>query len=479
MRAILVGAGDLGCELLKRIGDSWVVTVVDQDPERLAAAQQVRSVPVVEGDGSSRIVLKRAGLERAAAVIAATNDDETNLEAIRLASEAGVHRIISRVNDPSRASEFRSWGASVVFPKSLAARQLELSLENRRVSSVAFAEGRAEAMEFRLTEDSPVRGRLLKTFRSSPWIVGAILRRNELVIPHGDTCFEAGDLVTVVGASSDFAEMVRTFTSGEGRFPLDFGKRVVLPIEGESDLDITFGEAVQLVRGSRASSLLLVHRDPSLIRDEAKAAGVQKTLQLASELAEGVEIRTRAVSSKPARVLGELHVEESVGVIVVRGTQKGWFDRRRALRAPSLVSWAGRPVLVSRGSAPYRKIVVPARRTPSGRAAIRAAIDLARFNKADLIGVSIVDPIFLAGPDAEKDAVASMAWLEEEAAVHGVRVDPLIERGNPVRLLRQIADSADLMVLGIGARLGALVLRRGIGSLVARGTSKSVLLVPA
>lgn len=99
MRAILVGAGDLGCELLKRIGDSWVVTVVDQDPERLAAAQQVRSVPVVEGDGSSRIVLKRAGLERAAAVIAATNDDETNLEAIRLASEAGVHRIISRVND--------------------------------------------------------------------------------------------------------------------------------------------------------------------------------------------------------------------------------------------------------------------------------------------------------------------------------------------------------------------------------------------
>ena len=107
MRAILVGAGDLGCELLKRIGDSWVVTVVDQDPKRLAAAQQVRSVPVVEGDGSSRVVLKRAGLERAAAVIAATNDDETNLEATRLASEAGVHRIISRVNDPSRASEFR------------------------------------------------------------------------------------------------------------------------------------------------------------------------------------------------------------------------------------------------------------------------------------------------------------------------------------------------------------------------------------
>jgi Trk K+ transport system NAD-binding subunit/nucleotide-binding universal stress UspA family protein len=479
MRAILVGAGALGCELLKRMGESWVVTVVDQDKACLDAAQLVRSVPVVEGDGSSRIVLKRAGLERAAAMIAATNDDDTNLEVIRLASEAGVHRIISRVNDPSRASELRSWGANVVSPMSLAARQLELSLENRRVSSVAFAEGRAEAMEFRITEDSPVRGRLLKTFGSRPWMVGAILRRNELVIPHGDTCFEVGDLVTVVGASADFAEMVRTFTSGEGRFPLDFGKRVVMSIEGESDLDMTFGEAVQLVRGSRASSLLLVHPDMTTMRDEAKAAGMQKTLQLAPELAEGVAVRMRPVGGKPSRALGELHGEESVGVIVLKGSGNGWSDRWRSSRAPSLVSWSGRPVLVSRGSVPYRKIVVPARRTSSGRAAIRAAIDLARFNKADLVGVSIVDPIFIAGPDAERDAEASMAWLEEEAAVHGVRVDPMIERGNPVRLLRKIADSADLIVLGIGSRLRMLALRRGVGSLVARSSSKSVLLVPA
>ncbi|NIM00013.1 MAG: universal stress protein [Acidobacteria bacterium] len=479
MRAILVGAGALGCELLKRIGERWVVTVVDRDPVCLEAARAVRSVPVVEGDGSSRIVLKRAGLERAAAMIAATNDDDTNVEVIRLAVESGVHRIISRVNDPSRAPEMRSRGAHVVSPMSLAARQLELSLENRRVSSVAFADGRAEAMEFRITEDSPVRGRLLKTFGSCPWTVGAILRRHELIIPHGETAFEAGDYVTVMGPSADFAEMVRTFTSGEGRFPLDFGKRVVLSVEGESDLDMTFGEAVHLVRGSRASSLLLVHPDTATIRDESKAAGVRQTLQLAPELAEGVAVRTRPVGGKPVHALGELHGEESVGVIVVKGNRKGLSGMWRAHRAPALVSWSGRPVLVSRGSAPYRRIVVPARRTASGRAAIRAAIDLARFNKADLIGVSVVDPIFLAGPDAEQNAERAMAWLEEEAAVHGVRVDPMIERGNPVRLLRKIANSADLMVLGIGSRLRSLALRRGVGSMVARGTSKSVLLVPA
>ena len=479
MKAILVGAGGLGREFLKRLGDRWVVTVVDPDPERLELAQQERSVPVVEGDGSSRLVLKRAGLEQTDAVIAATPDDDVNLEVCRLASIAGLHRIVARVNEPTRSHAFREFGASLVTPRTLAARRLELSLENRRVSSVAFAEGRAEAMEFRISDDAPVRGRALKTFGACPWMVGAILRNNELVVPHGETVFEAGDLVTVVGASADFAEMVRTFTSGEGRFPLDYGKRVVLPIDGENGLDGTFDEAVQLVRGSRASSLLLVHPDDRTMRNETKAASVAESLQRAPERAEGVSVRTRSVAAKPQQALGSLHGDESVGVFVMKGERERFKAPWTPYAASSLVSWSGRPVLVSRGSAPYRKIMVPARKTASGRAAIRAAIDLARFCKAELVGVSIVDPIFLTGPETPDDAQRSIAWLEEEAAVHGVRVNSVIERGNPIKLMRQIADSADLMVLGIGSRMKRMALSRGIGSMVARGANKSVLLVPA
>ena len=479
MKAILVGAGGLGRELIKRLGDHWVVTVVDTEPDQLARAQKLRSVPTIEGDGSSRLVLKRAGLETTDAVIATTSNDEINLEICRLAAVAGLHRIISRINDSSRSSEFSDLGATMVSPRILAARGLELSLENRRVSSVAFAEGRAEAMEFRISEDAPVRGRALKTFGSCPWMVGAILRAGELVVPHGETVFEAGDLVTVVGASADFAEMVRTFTSGEGRFPLDYGKRVVLPVDGEGDLGSTFDEAVQLVRGSRASSLLLVHPDGRTMRNESKAASVAETLREAPGRAEGVAVRTRSVSVKPAAALNSLNGEESVGVFVMKGERPGWAAPFKPYAASSLVSWSGRPVLVSRGSGPYRKILVPARRTAAGRAAIRAAIDLARFCKADLVGVSIVDPIFLTGPETPDDARDSIAWLEEEAAVHGVRVESVIERGNPVKLLRKLAESADLMVLGVGSRMKRMALSRGIGSMVARGANKSVLLVPA
>ena len=224
-------------------------------------------------------MLTRAGLGCADAVVAATNDDAVNLEACRLARDAGIHRLAAVANDLGRLEEYREIGVASVSPHRLAARRIELGLETRRIASMAFADGRAEAVEFRIEGDSPVRGKSLQDLHAKRWIVGALLRNDQLIIPHGETVFEAGDLVTVVGAGTDFAEMVRTFTSGEGRFPLDFGKRVLVPLEREADLNGLFSEAIYLVRGSRASSLLVVHRDPGGLRDEASAARVEGWIQ--------------------------------------------------------------------------------------------------------------------------------------------------------------------------------------------------------
>ncbi len=53
-------------------------------------ARGVREVEFVRGDGSSRLVLRRAGLEEAEALIAASRDDQVNLEACRYARELGI-----------------------------------------------------------------------------------------------------------------------------------------------------------------------------------------------------------------------------------------------------------------------------------------------------------------------------------------------------------------------------------------------------
>ena len=480
MRAILVGAGGVSRDLLRRLGEMWEITAVDVSRERLEQAADLRPATLVVGDGSSRIVLNEAGLERADAVVAATDNDAVNLEVCRIARDAGVHRIVAVSRNPERSDDYRKLGAISVSPQGLAARRLELNLEPRRVSSMAFAHGRAEAIEFRVEADSPVRGKTLRDLRAHSFVVGAILRGDRLIVPHGDTVLEAGDLVTVVGAGADFAEIVRTFTSGEVRFPLDFGKRVAVALDGKADLNGSFTGAVNLVRGSQATSVLLVHRNPESVREDTRVEQLRQMLDQAPQLAGGVEVRFRAVETRPSRALVRLPAEESVGAIVLSAPRrKGALGWARIMKALSLLRRTRRPVLISRGSAPYRSIVVPARRTFAGRAAMRAAIDLARQGKADLTGIAVVDPIFLAGPGAPHEAREAIGWLEEEAAAQGLDVQGVIRRGNPVRALVKMSAEAGLLVLGVDQHSRTLVRGLGIGGLVARGASTSVLLVPA
>ena len=51
MRAVVVGAGASARELIRRLGDSWSVTVIDPDPDRLRLVEKIRDVETVEGDG--------------------------------------------------------------------------------------------------------------------------------------------------------------------------------------------------------------------------------------------------------------------------------------------------------------------------------------------------------------------------------------------------------------------------------------------
>ena len=80
MRVIIVGAGGATRELLRGLGDIWEVVTIDPDRDRLALAEKVRDIEAIEGDGSSAVVLARAALGTADAFVAASNDDDINLE---------------------------------------------------------------------------------------------------------------------------------------------------------------------------------------------------------------------------------------------------------------------------------------------------------------------------------------------------------------------------------------------------------------
>jgi Trk K+ transport system NAD-binding subunit/nucleotide-binding universal stress UspA family protein len=478
MHAIVVGGGGATRELLRRLGEAWDVTVIESSEKRLNEIEEAKGIRTVHGDGTSRLILQRTGLDEADAVVAASNDDEVNLEVCRLALEAGVLRVVAVAVDPERLSSYRQMGVTAFSPDSLVSRRVELTLEHRRYSSMAFAEGRAEAIEFHLGHDAPVVGKALKEFHADHWIIGAILRKEELIIPHGDTVLQEGDRVTVVGLGAHFPEIVRAFTSGEARFPLDFGKQAAVILEIEEDLSGPVAEAAHFVRNSAADSLVLVHRDPESVQNSDMASGITSLLERAADVTEGVEVRHLPVRSSLSRVFPDLCKRESIGILVLRAPRDGLIlGKLRTHRIILLARRTNVPVLIARGTYPYKSIMVPARRTPSGLAAERAAIDLARYMGADVTGMAVVDPTFIAGTGTPWKARKDIGWLKQEAAIQQVTVRGKIQRGNPVRSFLEAGAAADLVVLGAGEGAGR---RFGVAitTHIARRSPKSVLLVP-
>ncbi len=480
MKIIIVGAGGTARELLQRLGKLWdSVVLVDTDEHHLEAAVGLREFTPIVGDGSSGLVLRRAGLDDADALVAATFDDDVNLEAARIAREAGLLRVLAVAADPTRLADYRAIQVPAFAPHTLTARRLEAAIDPRRVASTTFADGRAEAIEFVISPDAAVRGKRLRDLHAASWVVAAVLRGGDLIVPHGETQLEAGDRVTVVGAASDYAALIKTFTSGESRFPYDFGHRALVALDGAEDLAGPVAEAVNLVHGSTAESLIVLYPDPEAERDGERATEMEGLLEQVARIP-GIEVELRARTQPRHQALLELIQEESVGVVVVPAPGGGRLrGRTRVAKLLSTYGPGGIPVLVSRGSYPYRRIIVPARRTVVGETAARAAIDLAQAAGGEVHGVAVVAPAFAGGSAAAlEDARRATAWLREEAAVQGVDVRRHLRRGNPIRVMEEIATEDGLLVIGM-PETPVSPWRLGVASQLVRRAECSVLVVPA
>ncbi len=474
MRLIVAGAGGATRHLLRALGDAWEVAVVDTDAAALERLEKVRDVAPVHGTATDPEVLAAAGVAGAQAFLAAAGDDDVNLDACDLARRADVPAITALAADPERLPDYRQRNIPAFSAHRMAARRIEIALEPRRVSSAAFAAGAAEALEFRIASDSPIVGRSLAEMHSESWLVVAVLRKSELLIPHGGTRLEAGDLVTVVGSADDYAAIVHTFTRGEPRFPLDYGATLAVAAPRAADLSALLSEARYLAEVSPAPGLLIVHPDPaSLPPDQARK------LEAALEEAEESELRVRRrAAANPVAATFDMGRDEDVGVVIApppgRGRLANWFATADLLQRARRT---GIPLLVARGSHPYTAMVVSVYDRPAQWAATGAAIDLAARSRTRLLAASVRPPTFVTSSDRQPDERRFVARLREEAAVRGVAVRSVEREGNPVRALVDVVGRDSLLVSGMPDRDPAWWRLGTVGHLV-RQAEASVLLVP-
>ncbi len=131
---VIVGCGRVGSGLAQRLLNSTTRWLSSTATEGRSAGSTVSPAERIEGIGYDRATLRRAGVERATAVAAVTNGDNSNIVAARTAREAfGVRRVFARIYDVRRAAVYERLGiptvASARLTIDMSMRQLMPTLE--------------------------------------------------------------------------------------------------------------------------------------------------------------------------------------------------------------------------------------------------------------------------------------------------------------------------------------------------------------
>ncbi|MDR2268128.1 MAG: NAD-binding protein, partial [Holosporaceae bacterium] len=85
MKTLILGAGDLGLGVAKRLQDFGESVTLIEKSRQAAEMAAASGIDVIVGDALQPEVLKKAGIEDAVHLVAALSQDEQNLVACRLA----------------------------------------------------------------------------------------------------------------------------------------------------------------------------------------------------------------------------------------------------------------------------------------------------------------------------------------------------------------------------------------------------------
>jgi trk system potassium uptake protein TrkA len=116
VHVVVVGCGRVGSGLASVLdGQGHSVAVIDRKASAFHRLPAGFGGTTVEGVGFDRDRLRAAGIERADALAAVTNGDNSNVVVARVAREAfGVQRVVARIYDQRRAAIYERLGIPTV-----------------------------------------------------------------------------------------------------------------------------------------------------------------------------------------------------------------------------------------------------------------------------------------------------------------------------------------------------------------------------
>ena len=224
MKAAIAGAGNVGTHIANDLAEAGhEVLLLEQDPDVAARLRLGDGVKVVVADACEPTLLTEAGLETCDVMVAVTGDDEDNLVISLLAKQVfAVARVVARVNHPNNQWLFNeTWGVDIAVstPHLLTALVEEAVSVGSLVRLLQFEDARL--VEVTLAADSPAENRaIMELGVPRDATIVAVIRERHVIVPRGETVFEAGDEVLVL-VTPESEDVVKTLFVGSSAVATD------------------------------------------------------------------------------------------------------------------------------------------------------------------------------------------------------------------------------------------------------------------
>ena len=130
---IIVGCGRLGANLANALSDeNDNILIMDTSKESFRRLSSNFGGLQIVADGTDFDALEEAKISKASAVIAVTNNDNTNIMVAQIARYIyNVDRVIARLYDPEREFVYKEFGIDTICPAALSAKEIDKLLENK------------------------------------------------------------------------------------------------------------------------------------------------------------------------------------------------------------------------------------------------------------------------------------------------------------------------------------------------------------
>ncbi len=216
---LIIGGGNIGFNLaqnLENTMDSARIKIVEKNKERAEyIASNLNNSLVINGNGLDEDVLKEANIEDAETVLALTNDDEDNLMVSVLVEKFSKEkRTMALINKPNYSLLQNSLKIDDLIDPRMNTVSSILKHVHKGTIETAYTilNGEFEVIEAEIIDSSELINKELKNSNLPDEIrIGAILRKDDIIIPTSKFIFEKKDIVVFLAKRDQLQLVERLF----------------------------------------------------------------------------------------------------------------------------------------------------------------------------------------------------------------------------------------------------------------------------